>query len=217
LHGELSGAIAAFQSDVEQLSVANSVIGMTFSEFGRRIRENGSGGTDHGTSSPQFLFGTNVVPGLCGPNPDFTRVDTTGDFIYNIDFRQLYATILGRWFGASEAELQTVLYRHFDQVDVVRNTLGVGEDSPVSFSLKQNYPNPFNPSTTLTYAVPEEAFVSLAVYNSLGQKVKDLYRGSRSKGTYSARFDATGLASGIYFSRMEAGPFIATKKMILAK
>src|SRR5207249_4808486 len=143
LLNDLAGAIAAFQTDIELLSMADNVVGMTFSEFGRRIAENGSAGTDHGTSSPHFLFGTGVVGGFAGPNPDFTHVDQTGDFIYDIDFRQFYATILGTWFGAPEEELQMVLYRHFDQLPVIRTSLtptSVSENQPTVFRLKQNYP-----------------------------------------------------------------------------
>ncbi|MEK9138508.1 MAG: DUF1501 domain-containing protein, partial [Bacteroidota bacterium] len=77
LLNDLASAIAAFQTDIELLGMADTVVGMTFSEFGRRIAENGSAGTDHGTSSPHFLFGTKVVGGFHGPNPDFTRIDQT--------------------------------------------------------------------------------------------------------------------------------------------
>ena len=215
---DLGGSIAAFQSDLELLGVADQVVGMTFSEFGRRIHENGSGGTDHGSASPHFLFGTKVTGGLYGPYPDFTTLDPTGDFIYTTDFRQLYATILGRWFGAPEGELQTVLYRHFDQIDVIQQaTTGTAEEKPVTYSLKQNYPNPFNPTTTIMYDVPEESLVTVTVFNSLGQQVKELYRGVRAQGTYTMQFDGSGLSSGAYYYRMNAGAFSMTKKMILAK
>lgn len=214
---DLGGSIAAFQNDLELLGVSDQVIGMTFSEFGRRIHENGSAGTDHGTSSPQFLFGSSVVGGLYGPYPDFTNLDPTGDFIYTTDFRQLYATVLGRWFGAPETELQTVLLRHFDQINIVQNTLNVPANDPVQYALEQNYPNPFNPSTTINYEVPEDSFVTLAVYNDLGQQVKELFRGPRSRGKYTARFDGGGLASGVYYYRINAGSFVMTRKMILEK
>jgi len=218
LLNDLAGAIAAFQTDVQLLNVADSVIGMTFSEFGRRIAENGSAGTDHGTSSPQFLFGNRVMGGFHGPNPDFTRLDTTGDFIYDIDFRQLYASILGSWFGADETELQNVLLRHFDQLPIIDGTTGVGSEQVVTrFKLEQNYPNPFNPSTTISYDVPVETYVTLSVYNELGQQVKELYNGVRSPGSYKTTFDASGLASGTYFYRINAGNYVETRKMILVR
>jgi uncharacterized protein (DUF1501 family) len=218
LMNDLAGSIAAFQQDVELLGVANDVIGMTFSEFGRRIAENGSAGTDHGTSSPQFLFGSRVLGGLYGPNPDFTRVDSTGDFIYDIDFRQLYSSILGTWFGATTQELQSVLLRQFPQLPIINGTTGVGGDEqPVTFALRQNYPNPFNPSTTIEYDVAEESQVSLTVFNELGQEVRRLERGVKQRGRHSAAFDASGLASGVYFYRLTAGGFTETKRMMLVR
>jgi uncharacterized protein (DUF1501 family) len=218
LLGDLAGSIAAFQQDLELLGVADNAIGMTFSEFGRRIAENGSAGTDHGTSSPQFLFGTRVNGGLYGPYPDFNRVDGTGDFIYDIDFRQLYASILGTWFGAPNEELDTVLLRRFPQLPVIRNTTGAGGDErPVTFALRQNYPNPFNPTTTIEYDVAEESVVSLTVFNELGQEVRRLEAGVKQRGRHSAVFDAAGLSSGIYFYRLNAGGFTETKRMVLVR
>ena len=218
LLGDLAGAIGAFQQDLELLGVADDVVGLTFSEFGRRIAENGSAGTDHGTSSPQFLFGSRVNGGVYGPNPDFTRVDSTGDFIYDIDFRQLYASILGAWFGAGSQEMQTVLLRQFTQLPIINGATGVaGEDVPVSFALRQNYPNPFNPSTTIEYDVAEESFVTVTVFNELGQEVRQLERGVRQRGRHTALFDAAGLASGVYFYRFTAGGFTETKRMMLVR
>jgi hypothetical protein len=218
LFTDLAGSIAAFQTDLELLNVAENVIGMTFSEFGRRIAENGSQGTDHGTSSPQFMFGNRINGGFHGPNPDFTRLDTTGDFIFDIDFRQLYASILGSWFGADTAELNAVLLRHFDPLPIIDGTTTAGEQQVVTrFKLEQNYPNPFNPSTTISYDVPVESYVTLAVFNELGQQVKELYSGVRSAGSYKTTFDASGLSSGTYFYRISAGNFAETKKMVLIR
>jgi uncharacterized protein (DUF1501 family) len=215
---DLAGAIAAFQTDLQLLNVADSVIGMTFSEFGRRIAENGSAGTDHGTSSPQILFGNRVYGGFHGPNPDFTRIDNTGDFIYDLDFRQVYASILGSWFGADATELNTVLLRHFDPLPIINGATGVSEEQVVTrFRLNQNYPNPFNPATTITYDVPVETYVSLTVYNELGQQVRELYNGVKTPGKHTVTFDASGLSSGTYFYRINAGNFVETRKMILIR
>lgn len=220
LFNDLAGSIAAFQADLELMGIADDVIGMTFSEFGRRIAENGSQGTDHGTSSPQIMFGNRINGGFHGPNPDFTRLDGTGDFIYDIDFRQLYASILGSWFGADATELNTVLLRHFNQLPIINGatTTGTGAEQVVTrFKLEQNYPNPFNPSTTITYDVPVETYVSLSVYNELGQKVRDVFDGVRSPGRHSATFEANGLASGTYFYRINAGNYVETRKMLLVR
>jgi hypothetical protein len=85
------------------------------------------------------------------------------------------------------------------------------------YSLFQNYPNPFNPTTVINYQIPKDGFVSLKVYDLLGKEVKTLISGHKNPGSYSANFDASNLASGIYFYRLRAGNFISTKKMMLLK
>lgn len=88
---------------------------------------------------------------------------------------------------------------------------------PKHFSLKQNYPNPFNPTTKINYSVPEAADIQLVVYDMLGRKVATLVERRLNPGRYSASFDATRLASGIYIYRLEAGSTVLTRKMTLIK
>lgn len=90
---------------------------------------------------------------------------------------------------------------------------------PKSFALSQNYPNPFNPTTDIDYTLPQgfHGFVTVRVYNVLGQEVSTLFAGDRSAGTFTVRFDATRFASGVYFYRLDAGSFSSVKKMVLMK
>jgi endonuclease/exonuclease/phosphatase family metal-dependent hydrolase len=88
---------------------------------------------------------------------------------------------------------------------------------PEKFELKQNYPNPFNPTTEISYSIPEATQVSLSVFNELGQKVATLAQGYKNAGNYKVQFDAKDFSSGIYFYRLSAGSFTATKKMLLLK
>ena len=90
-------------------------------------------------------------------------------------------------------------------------------DIPKEFGLQQNYPNPFNPVTSIQYQVPESAHVSIRVYNVLGQRVATLVNEVRDAGYHSVQFDGSRLASGIYIYRMDAGEFVQTYKLILAK
>jgi hypothetical protein len=92
----------------------------------------------------------------------------------------------------------------------------VGE-APQVFSLAQNYPNPFNPSTTVRYALPSRALVVLSVYNTLGQQVTTLVNETQDPGYHDARFDGSNLASGVYFYRLQAGDFVATKRLLLLR
>lgn len=86
-----------------------------------------------------------------------------------------------------------------------------------TFELSQNYPNPFNPSTTITFQLPADGFISLKVYDVLGREVKNLVNGHKKTGKYSFTFDASTLASGVYFYRLESGSYCSIKKMILNK
>jgi hypothetical protein len=123
----------------------------------------------------------------------------------------------GVWFyGLKQIDLDgTVHYTEGIQVDV---PTGVDEKSlPTVFALDQNYPNPFNPSTQIQFALPRESIVRLEVFNILGERVATLVNETRPVGYYSERFDATGLASGLYLYRMKAGEFVDTKKLLLLK
>jgi 5'-nucleotidase len=89
--------------------------------------------------------------------------------------------------------------------------------TPVEFALEQNYPNPFNPATTINYSIPEAGNVEMKVYDILGNEVANLVNKAKAPGNYSAMFDASSLASGIYIYTLRANNFVQTKKMILIK
>lgn len=90
-------------------------------------------------------------------------------------------------------------------------------DIPELFFLNQNYPNPFNPSTNINYGLTENTQVRLEVYNMMGQKVAELVNTRQNAGVYTVNFNASALASGVYFYRLQAGNFVQTQKMILVK
>jgi uncharacterized protein (DUF1501 family) len=99
LLSQVSDGLAAFQQDLERMGKADGVLTLGFSEFGRRVKENGSGGTDHGAAGPMFAIGTGVQAGLYGVSPSLTNLDD-GDLRYTVDFRSVYATVLEDWFAA---------------------------------------------------------------------------------------------------------------------
>jgi uncharacterized protein (DUF1501 family) len=100
LLGELSSAVTAFYQDIKARGHAQRVLILTFSEFGRRVKENGSHGTDHGAAAPVFLIGGKVKPGLAGTHPRLDQLDD-GNLKFQTDFRGLYATLLDEWLGVS--------------------------------------------------------------------------------------------------------------------
>ena len=93
---ELSTSIKAFVDDLKQAKLDQKVIVMAFSEFGRRVEENQSQGTDHGTAGPVFITGTHVKGGLYGEVPDLSDLEQ-GDLKVKLDFRQVYSTVLNEW------------------------------------------------------------------------------------------------------------------------
>lgn len=91
-------ALAEFQATLQRDGTADRVMTLVFSEFGRRVEENASGGTDHGTAAPMFLVGNRVKPGIYGQAPDLANLDE-GDLKHTVDFRAVYATLLEDWFA----------------------------------------------------------------------------------------------------------------------
>ncbi len=91
------------------------------------------------------------------------------------------------------------------------------ENRLTTFRLEQNYPNPFNPGTIISYSLPSAGEMSLKIYNSLGQEVKTIYSGFRNAGHYKESFSAEGLASGVYYYRLNCGGHTESKRMILVK
>ena len=112
------------------------------------------------------------------------------------------------WAGLWEGEIWGINLTHSDPPN---------NDLPNSYSLNQNYPNPFNPSTTISYSIPAASFVTIKVYDALGNEVVRLVNEEKPEGSYEIMFDAANLPSGIYFYRLQAGLFVETKKMVLMK
>lgn len=171
-------------------------------------------------------------------NPDGTFFEYTND---NCNYYDSSTTLLGNWatewqdshtegidwyncYSAHSEYLNANLKAYaawwmwcrlagWDDTTVIDNNPTL----PTKFELKQNYPNPFNPSTTIKISIPETGFVSLVIYNMIGQKATTLINEVKSQGTYDINFNASGLSSGIYFYRIIAGNYSKTKKLVLMK
>jgi uncharacterized protein (DUF1501 family) len=110
---QLAEGMVALKGSLTELGAWDRTLVMTFSEFGRRARQNNSNGTDHGTVAPHFVAGGAVRGGLYGQPPDLTRLDATQNALYSTDFRQLYATVAKDWWGVSA---DTVTRGNFEPV-----------------------------------------------------------------------------------------------------
>ena len=114
---ELSEALGSFQAGLAAAGLADRVLTLCFSEFGRRVAENGSSGTDHGTAGPVFLAGTRVQPGLIGQTPSLTELED-GDLKTTVDFRSVYSAVLDHWLGLSA---ERALGGRFAPLPIVRD------------------------------------------------------------------------------------------------
>jgi len=134
----LSDSIRSFTDDLKAMGVADRVVGMTFSEFGRRVVSNNSLGTDHGVAAPLFVFGNAVKTREIGRTPNLSDLDNN-NLKMQTDFRQIYATVLADWLGEGQPVLTDVLNREFTTVPIFRQVVTGTEPLPVPFRL---YPNP---------------------------------------------------------------------------
>jgi uncharacterized protein (DUF1501 family) len=105
LFGQMGDAVEAFMQDLANMKRQDDVTIMTFSEFGRRVKQNGSNGTDHGTAEPMFIIGNSVQGGMYGTYPSLSDLDNNGDLKFNADFRSVYAGILRDVVGADPAPI----------------------------------------------------------------------------------------------------------------
>lgn len=116
LYPEMAQAIAAFWQDMQAHGMAENILMMTWSEFGRRVKENGSRGTDHGTAAPLFVFGPGVAGGIHGDAPNLSNLDATGNLIFQTDFRSVYATVIQNWLGGDATSALGATYPLLDFV-----------------------------------------------------------------------------------------------------
>jgi len=116
----VDGGLGALYEDLGQLGIADDVLLMSFSEFGRRVKENGSQGTDHGTAAPMFVLGNGAQGGLYGQQPGLGKndLDKNGDLLFQVDFRSVYSTVLESWLGVDPAD---VLGQRFENLGFVGN------------------------------------------------------------------------------------------------
>ena len=150
LLSEISVAVEAFQDDLERLDLDHRVMGMTFSEFGRQIASNGSDGTDHGDAAPLLLFGKCISDSVVGENPIIPNaIENQKGVDMQIDFRDVYATVLKDWFRVSEDQLDTIFADHsINYLSLMEGCYNEGRDDKEPIIL---WPNPSNDWTHLDF------------------------------------------------------------------
>lgn len=219
LLGRVSAAIKAFMDDLAFLSIDDRVVGMTFSEFGRRIKSNSSTGTDHGAAAPMFMFGKNVSGGVLGTNPVIPANVTVNDNIpFQYDFRSIYYSILERWFCLPAATLQTVMLGNtYQSLAIVKNPECRIVDNPnqsAGDNLISNYPNPFVQSTTIQF-ITTGGHTLVQIIDAMGRVVSTpVDQDYPAAGTFTVSFDSGVLPAGVYYARLQNGPVQQVKAML---
>ena len=204
---QLSGAITAFQRDCEAMRIQDRVLGMTFSEFGRRIKSNGSFGTDHGASYPSFIFGTRLFGGMLGVNPTISANIGTGDTVpMQCDFRSIYASILADWFCVNSTDLNSIMLRNYQKLPIVNSPSCITDthDLNVAAGLRliSNYPNPFSFATTIEFET-KGGYTSVQIFDVEGQLIATPVDGQYTEGKYKVYFNGGHLPAGTYYARLQ--------------
>ncbi len=214
---ELSKAIEAFQDDLELLKIDNKVIGMTYSEFGRRIRSNDSLGTDHGTAAPLFMFGSCANNIILGDAPEIdTQVDDKEGVQMQYDFRNIYGTILTDWLGATKQKATTVLFDNFDALPLFKTGCSAALSAD-DFLLQQLnfdvFPNPTVKDVNLKFLGNNET-IKITLYNSIGGVVKQITDQKYSNTLHILNVDIQNLPTGNYFIHYQSKGISKTKKLL---
>ncbi|WP_421799389.1 DUF1501 domain-containing protein [Haliscomenobacter sp.] len=213
----LSEAIKAFQEDLRLMKIEERVLGLTFSEFGRQIKSNFSMGTDHGTAAPLFVFGSCVGKQIVGKNPEIpaTVPDQTG-VPMQIDFRDVYGSILQDWFGVSEAEIKDYLFANYTRLPIVKNCAVATDTEDLSFEATsvKAYPNPFREMSRISFRLNGSAWTRISVFDNIGSELKVLMNQQLGAGDHQLDFQGEQWPAGIYFCRIQVGREVQTLRMV---
>ncbi|WP_245878019.1 T9SS type A sorting domain-containing protein [Spirosoma fluviale] len=198
---------------VGKQNLAKKVTVMTFSEFGRRVNQNGTNGTDHGTAAPLFVIGDPVRGGIVGAAPVLSDVDSNGDLKFKNDFRQVYASVLRDHLGVDASTTQTILGREFESLPIFRQA-PILDAYEGMFSLGQNTPNPFAESTEIQFSINQAGTVRLALYDLTGREIIVLHDGRFDRGNCNVTVSGANLTAGHYLYSLRTDNGRQVKRLI---
>ncbi|MFI1771723.1 DUF1501 domain-containing protein [Thalassobellus citreus] len=210
---DLSESMEAFMNDLDSQNLADDVVGLTFSEFGRKASENGNLGTDHGEIAPMFVFGKPVAGGVSGTNPDLNEATDSNNYqiqTAQYDYRQTFATLLQNFLGADNTTIDATFFNHtlndsFNNLkieDLLKGAFDISKGcvADINDPSKENrnwliYPNPFRDTVNLS-SIDTTETVSFRIYNATGilliEKISDVINGKAS-------INLSKYSSGVYF------------------
>lgn len=175
---KLSDAIGDFMKDLKAQGLDEKVLGLTFSEFGRRIRPNASMGTDHGDAGPMFLFGNCVNGGVFGKNVVVDKDVSQGEGVpMQFDFRDVYGSILVDWFNVMPSSVRSLLHDDFQYIPVadtcndLLNSASSGETTSDGWFVGTIYPNPAKDHVRVTLESPNGGKLRYSLFDARGRLV----------------------------------------------
>lgn len=218
--GQLGSAVGSFMDDLAALGVDRRVIGMTYSEFGRRIQENASG-TDHGAAAPHFVFGTQVDGGrVLGGLPDLEHPDDLGNLRHAITFQCYYASVIAPLFQLEEERLGRIIPLELcdarDRLRLYHTWTSPQLQAPPalaeSFSCT---PSPASSSSVIRYHVAYPGYALIELTTLQGRTVARAAEGYHDPGDHMIRLDLAGIPSGTYFCSLHADGITRTRKLVI--
>ena len=215
----LNDAVSSFMKNLKTLGVQDKVLGMTFSEFGRRIIANGSGGTDHGAAAPMFIFGNKVLGGTLGTNPILpTKPQWDDNVVMQYDFRSVYASILKDWFCVPNKDLQEVFFKNYQTLAIVNpsaciTTATHESNQDAGEKLINIYPNPFTEITNIGFK-SNGGHTTIQIFNSAGKIVAVPVNKHFEEGNQVISWNSEDLPAGIYYCRLQNGSISQVQNML---
>lgn len=224
----IASAMKAFQDDLKARGLEDRVLTVTTSEFGRRVRANGSYGTDHGTGAPVMIFGKGVQPGVVGNVPDLNKENVEMQF----DYRQVFANLLRDWMLVDENKINTDIFfkdflngpkedgsGNYEPLPLATQIISGVQENFINnrFNLKDCYPNPATEFTTIKFKINTTNHVTLSLSDNQGRLIQTLLQEERNEGEHEIRVNVLDLPVGIYFYELKTGFFQETKKLIVIR
>jgi len=211
----LSDAIFAFQEDIKALGLQERVIGMTFSEFGRKIISNAGQGTDHGSAAPMMVFGSCINAGIIGDNPTIgANVDSDEGVAMQYDFKWVYGSILMDWFDVEESKVKELLTDDFQYIPIIKDCSLVSTKEIVNIKEAIAFPSPFDNNFSLSFEIENQEHIRIDLFDVKGKVIQEISNKTLPSGQYQVLVEGHRLPSGVYFARIQAGNGVKTLRVV---
>ena len=203
---DVASAVKNFYDDIAATGMDDKVLSMTFSEFGRRVEQNASDGTDHGSSAPVMMFGPSLNGnGFIGEHPDLNDLDEDGNMHHSTDFRQIYATVLQDWLCLDPVIVDELLLdESFVRLDLGLECQATSVFETSQSNFKHNAIYSTDGEIYIVYELPSETHVNIQLFNVLGQPVSQLVNTRQFVGEHRVgiRVNSGNLSNGQYIYRI---------------